>query len=168
MWLSKAAYFVDRVIRPITRWVYGVALGILVAMMVLTFADVLLRYTLNQPISGTYELTELLMAVPVSVGIVYCGIMKGHVSVDIVVSRFPQRAQAVIDSVTCIFGLGVFSLITWQCILYAAEKYGSGHGSVVLEIPIYPFIGLIALGSLVFCLALLAHLIEFLSQAVRK
>jgi len=166
--LNRVAYSADRVISKISRWLHSVGVSILAAMMLLTFADVALRYVFNRPISGSYELTEFMMAVLLTFGIAYCAVVKGHVTVDVVVSRFPQRVQAIIDSITCLLGLSLFSLITWQCILYAAEKYGSGHGSVVLEIPIYPFIGLIALGSLVFCLALLAHLIEFLSQAVEK
>lgn len=168
MWLNRVAYFADRVISPISRWLHGVGVGILAVMMFLTFADVALRYIFNRPISGSYELTEFMMAILLTFGIAYCAVVKGHVTVDVAVSRFPPRAQAIIDSVTCLLGLVMFSLITWQCAVLIKERADLGLTSQVLYIPVFPFIGVVALGSAVFCLVLISHFLEFLSQAVKK
>ena len=166
--LDKATHFADRVVRPISGWIHSVGVSVLAVMMFLTFADVFLRYVFNRPILASHELTLYMMAILVAFGLAYCAVLKGHVAIDLVVSHFPPRTQAIIDSVTCIISLGLFSLITWQGAIYTMDKLVSGHESEVLEIPIYPFIGVVTLGSLVLCLVLISHLFEFLSQAVRK
>lgn len=168
MWIDKAAHFADRVVSPISGGLHSVGVTILGAMMFLTFADVLLRYVFNRPITGSYELTEFMMAILITFGIAYCGAKKGHVTVDVIVSRFPQRVQAIIDSITCLLGLFLFSLITWQCVVFVKDKLEAGLTSGTLYIAVFPFVGVVALGSAVFCLVLLTHLVEFLSQAVEK
>lgn len=168
MLLNRVAYSADRVISKISRWLHSVGVSILAAMMLLTFADVALRYVFNRPISGSYELTEFMMAVLLTFGIAYCAVVKGHVTVDVVVSRFPQRVQAIIDSITCLLGLSLFSLITWQCAVLIKDRLELGLTSQVLYIPTFPFVGVVALGSAVFCLVLITHLLDYLSKAVKK
>lgn len=168
MWLSKAAYLVNGAVRGISRWIDNVGKGILALMMCLTFADVCGRYVFNHPIIGSYELTEYMMVIVVGFAIGYCAVVKEHVTIDVVTSRLPQRAQGIIDSVTCLIGLGLFSIITWQCAMHLKEHFIGRVASVVLLIPTFPFIALLTLGSAMFTLVLLTHFVEFLSKAVRK
>ena len=155
-------------IGKVSGGVHAAGVAVLAAMMFLIFADVMMRYVFNRPITGTLELNEYMQAILIAFGMAYCAVLKGHVSIDIIVSKFPQRAQAVIDSITCIFGLGVFSLITWQTALYVKEELDTGIESMVLGIPSFPFVGAVALGSALFSLVLMTHLVEFLSRAVKK
>ena len=166
--LEKIAHLLNRVVRPPSRWLHIVGMAILAVMMVLTFVDVFGRYILNHPLTGTYEITVYMMSILVAFSLAYCAVMKGHVTVDVVVSRFPERAQAIIDSITGLIGLVLFSLITWQCALYVREQFNAGVQSLVLLIPVFPFVGVVALGLAMFTLVLLTRLIEFLSQAVKK
>ncbi len=149
-------------------WIESVALSVMTVMMALTFFDVLGRYIFNRPIAGSYELTEYMMAIVVSFSIAYCATHKGHVSIDLVTSRFPQRVQAIIDCITCLLGLSLFSLITWQCALYTKRVFVSTLVSWTLQLPAFPIVGLVTLGSAMFCLVLIAHFFDFLSKAVKK
>lgn len=168
MLLRKTAYLVNKAISAISGWINNVGKGILALMMFLTFADVFLRYVFNRPITGSYELTEYMMVIVIGFGIAYCAVVKGHITIDIVVSRFSQRAQAIVDTVTSIFGLGLFCLITWQAAMHLKEHFIGGIASVVLLIPTFPFIAALTLGSAMFTLVLLTHLVEFLSEAVKR
>jgi TRAP-type C4-dicarboxylate transport system permease small subunit len=168
MWLSKLADAVNRLVRPAVTILHGAGVGVLAAMMVLTASDVTLRYVFNRPIVGSCDLTEYMMAILVSFSLAYCAFYRGHVSVDIIVSHLPRRAQAAIDSVTRLLGIFLFALITWQSWVYMKLLFASGLESTVLLIPRYPFAGLVFLGSAFLTLALLANFLEFLSQAVLK
>ena len=168
MWLSKAANWFNRVVRPASGVLHSVGVGVLVVMMLLTASDVTLRYVFNQPISGSFDLTEYMMTIVVAFGLAYCAVMKGHVRVDLVVDRLPQRAQAIIDTITSLLALGLFSLITWQCFVHAKLLFASGVTSSVLLIPAFPFVGVVAVGIALLTLVLLAHFLDFLSQAVRR
>jgi len=164
VWLSKTIYFINRA----SGWIHSAGAGILALMMFVTFVDVALRYVFNRPLTGSYELTVYMMSIVIAFGLAYCAVLKGHITVDIVVSHFSQRSQAIIDSITSVIGLGFFSVVTWQCTLHIKEQFDSGLRSSVLLIPEFPFVGAVALGSAMFCLVLLTHFVEFISQAVRK
>jgi len=168
VWISKAADSVNRVVQPIGRVIYYVGLVALAAMMFLIFADVGLRYVFNRPIGGSFDLTELLMIMVVSFGFAYCAIVKGHVTVDLLMSRIPQRGRDIINVITGLLSFGLLALISWQCFLYIKVMYIKGQTTPALPIPLYPFVAVVAVGLAVFCLVLLAQFIDFLSKAVRK
>lgn len=168
MWLNKLAETVNRLVCPAVAVLHSVGVGVLAAMMVLTASDVTLRYVFNRPIVGSFDLTEYMMAIVVSFSLAYCAFFKGHVSVDIVTSHFPQRAQAIIDSITSLLSTFLFALITWQSFIYMKLLFDSGLKSTVLLIPRFPFAGLVCLGSAFLTVVLVADFLEFLSRAVRK
>jgi TRAP-type C4-dicarboxylate transport system permease small subunit len=168
MWLNTVTHSLNRVVNPLVRILKSVAAGILAVMMFLTATDVLLRYIFNRPLSGTLELTEYMMVILVGFGLSYCAFVKGLVSVEVVTSRFPPRVQAILNSVTYLLGFAFFSVITWQSILYIRLMCKSNLVSAVLHVPTFPFIAILALGSLVFTLVLLADFLDYLSQAVNK
>lgn len=168
MWLSKAAHSLYRVVYLISRSINSVAAGILIAMMFLTAADVLLRYIFNRPLTGALELTEFMMVSIVAFSAAYCVYLKGHVRVELVISRFSTRVQAVMNSITYLLSLGLFSLITWQGFLYIKAILNDKLTSAVLLVPIFPFVAILAFGFIVFVLMLLVDCIKFISQAVKQ
>ena len=105
--LDKAAHWVERVVFPLNGVMHKVGLAILLLMMFLTVGDVVGRYFFNRPISGTFELTNFMLALVVFFAIGYTQVRRGHISIDVVVSRFSPRAQAIIDSITYLFSLGL-------------------------------------------------------------
>ena len=168
MWLSKAAGLLNRVVRPASMALHSVGAIVIGLMMLLTAADVALRYAFNRPIKGSFDLTVYMMAIVVAFGLAYCAVMKGHVKVELVVSHLPQRAQAIIDSITCLISLGLFSLITWQCFVNMKDLFASKLTSSVLLIPVFPFAGLVGIGSACLTLVLLADFLDSLSKAVKR
>ena len=168
MLLNKTIRALERAVNPIVRIITYVAAGVLALMMFITAADVLLRYIFNRPISGTWELTSYMMAVLVSFGLSYCALVKGLISVEVLTSRFSQRAQAVLNCITYFLSTCFFSLVTWQSILYIKLMFQSNLVSAVLLIPTFPFIAALALGILVFTMVLLADFLEYLSQVVNR
>jgi TRAP-type C4-dicarboxylate transport system permease small subunit len=167
MWLYKATGALNRVVALISRYINSVAAGILIAMMFLTAADVLLRYLFNRPISGSFEITEYMMAIIVSFGLAHCAIQKGHVRVDLVLSRFTPKGQAVISSFMYLLSFVFFVLVTWQSLLYIGKIFKSHLTSAVLLIPNFPFVALLAIGIAVFSLVLLVDFLDYLSQVVK-
>ena len=168
MWLEKTANLIGRVTHPIVSVLKSIAMGILALMMLLTAMDVIFRYMFNRPITGSYELIEFMMAILVSFGIAYCALEGGHVSVDLVVARFPKKTQAIIETITSFLSLGLFILITWQNVLYIKENFHSKLESAVLFIPVYPFIVVVAIGFAVLCMVFLINLFRYLSEAASK
>lgn len=165
--LDKIAHWVERFASPLNGVVHKVGLAVLFLMMILTVGDVVGRYFFNNPISGTFELTTLMLALVVFFSIGYTQLRRGHISIDVLVSLFPSRVQAVIDSVTCLFSLVLFSLVAWQSAVYAGRLFEGHNVSGVLSLPLYPFVIMVAFGSLLFCLVLLVDLLSSLAKVVK-
>jgi len=160
-------YSFERIVQGLTRKLYGVAGGAIVAMMLLTCADVVLRY-LRRPIPGTYELICFLGAVAVAFAMAHTSVEKGHVSVSFVVKLFPQKIQRLIEIITTSFGLFLFVLIAWQSIIYANDLRVSKEVSLTLELPFYPFVFVIGFSAAIVCFVLLCDLINSLIKMFDK
>ena len=145
-------------------WIAGMAI---VAMMLLTCADVVLRY-FRRPIPGTYELVCFLGAVAVSFAMAHTTIEKGHVSVSFIVTLFPSRLQRLIECITSCFGLFLFVFIAWHSIIYANDLYVSREVSLTLELPFYPFVYGIGFSAAVVCITLLSNLIKNALKILEK
>jgi TRAP-type C4-dicarboxylate transport system permease small subunit len=155
------------VTKTLNRLLLAAAVVALAAMMLLIAMDVLLRYLLNSPIPGAFELTEYLMAVLVPFSIAFCAEQKRHVAVDFVYARFTKRTRDFVDLLTCVITILFLSVIVWQSVLYVGDQFASRVTSAVLKIPAYPFVVPITIGLAVFTLVLCAELYESLTK-VRK
>lgn len=144
------------------------AIWILTAMMLLTALDVCMRYLFKSPVTGSFELIEFMMAVLIPFSIVFCASEKSHVRVDVIVERFPEGIRTFLIFAANLLSLILFALITWQTVIYIIEEYDSKLTSAVLYIPVYPFIGTLALAFLVLSSILLAELVNHLARKIFK
>ena len=128
-------------------------------MMCLTCSDVILRL-FRKPIPGTYEIVSFLGAIAVSFAMGHTTAEKGHVAVSLIVQLFPRRVQRVIESFISLFGIVLFGVIAWQCVLYGMDCQRAGEVSMTLQLPFYPVIYGVAMGAGAVCLVLLADLVN--------
>lgn len=173
MKIELIAQWVERVIAPPNKWLHWIAMILLLLLMFITVGDIVGRYMAGiipgfGPIPGTYELTELMLAVAVLTAIGHTQMQKGHISIDLVISKFPRRVRTVIDCITNFLSLVIFVLVTWQTIKYAHLLYISNDVSAILRLPMYPFLIVAALGCFTFCLAMLSTFIQSLTKAIKK
>ena len=157
----------EKSILSITQKFNGVAAAAVVIMMVLTCADVILRF-FRHPIPGTYEMVGLLGAIVVSFSLAHTSVMRGHISVEFIVQKLPKTAQIVIDGINSLLGTALFGLITWQSMLYASNLMHTGEVSLTLQMPIYPFVYGIAIGSGMLCVVLLTDFLQSLKRITLK
>jgi TRAP-type C4-dicarboxylate transport system permease small subunit len=171
--VRRIAGRLDHFISNVSRFFNYAGVSLLLAMMVLTTADVLLRYLFNAPIEGVYEAIELMMAVVFCYGIAYTQRQRGHVSVNLITLRLGEKKRAIVKIFVSAISLALFVLVTWQSFLKATVVQGSGettYGGVgpFGHIPIFPFIYLTSAACLTFCLELLVDLITSLGEVLRK
>lgn len=132
----------------------------LVGMMLLTAVDVAGRYLFNTPIVGAFEVTEFLVLILIFSFIGYTQREKSHVSVDLLFSRFPRRAQITIDFVNHLIALVLLGLMAWMGYRNGYELIEVGEKSGNLGIPHYPFAFFLSLGCLVMCIEFMRDLIR--------
>ncbi len=129
------------------------------AVMLLIVANIILRTVFNQPILGTYELVGFLTAMGVALALAHCAFQEGHIAVGIIMERFPQKIRALMAVL-----VNFTSLILWAAAVWSLGKFGhamkmKGLVSPSAEIPVYPFIYLVAFGLMGLCLVLVLKLL---------
>ena len=157
----------EKSIRSISRSLNIVGGVFLMIMMLLTVANIIGRAAYG-PILGTPEIVGFALVIVVGFGLAYTAVRDGHVTVELLVTRFPQRVQAIINIVTSLLGIGVFALIAWQSAMYGWRQSLLGEYAPVLKFPIPPLRYIFVFGCIVLCLALALHLYKSIAAAVRK
>jgi len=153
------------IIRTVSRLLGYVATGFMVVLMLLTVVDVFLRYFFNAPITGATEISRLLMIIIVFPALGWAAIDRVHIRVDLVVSRIPPKLQAIFGSITFLFALVTYSIITWQSFLEATVV---NRQTSLLHLSFTPFYWVMSVGLAIFCLAIAALVVEDIAKAVKK
>jgi TRAP-type C4-dicarboxylate transport system permease small subunit len=110
----------------------------LISMMMLTIVDVVGRYLLNRPLIGATEMTELLLAAIIFVGLPAASLDGEHIAVDFISSRTPQAIEPFRRALIAIISAGVLGVVCWR--LWIVGDNLSGYGAVTdsLDIPVAP------------------------------
>jgi TRAP-type C4-dicarboxylate transport system permease small subunit len=153
---------------PIGKILNHIASVILFLMMLLTIVDVFLRKVFSQSLLGTVEVTEFMLVVLVFFSLARTEALNGHVKVDLVMSRFGERAQGFVDMITQFACFVLSLLITWSTVVYSEKMRASGEVSQDLWLPIYPFIYVVAVGCVVLSLTLLVKFFMALLRVVKS
>lgn len=148
-------------IQTLNRWISSLGAVFLIPLMLVTAADVVWRNLFNRPIMGVVESSGYLLAVFILLGLGYTEQVKAHVRVAIMTSRLSPRAQLILNIMTTLISLFIFSILAWQGLVVGIQERTV---SDLLRIPQYPFRLLVAVGAFFVCLELL---IDF-GDSVRK
>lgn len=114
-------WFIDRVGR-VTGW------SALALVLVMSF-NVLQRYVFHTGSVAMQELEWHLMAPICMLGISYAILKDGHVQVDILYGRFPDRLKRLIDLVSAMLVVFVVAFLLKVSIPYVMQSYTIGEGS---------------------------------------
>jgi len=124
-------------------------------MMLLTCADVFLRYLFNAPIEGTLDLTQMLMVITVFFGLAYCGWTGGHVVVDLLRELLPAKVIIPLAVVVNAVGAVAMLAMAWESVQTSLTYMLTGETPMTVLIPKYPFIWIAAFGALTYAGVLL-------------
>lgn len=149
---------------PLAHLLNQIAGFFLLATMVLTGLDVGMRYFMNNPISGSFEMVQYMMPMMVTFGMAQCALKERHVQVDMVTSLLPDWIQRLLKSLTHLFMCIMFLLIAWQSFVKGTDMYSSGQYTEVLYMPIYPFVYAVALSCAALSLVSLKMFFQFLAE----
>jgi TRAP-type C4-dicarboxylate transport system permease small subunit len=156
----------ERIIQSVSKGSEWLARGSVLGVMAVTCINSVLR-VFGLPIPGDFDFIMLLGAMAVAFALPYCTLQKGHTTVELVVSRLPKRIQAVIDIFTGILSICFFSFVCWQFLVYATVMFRSGEITHTARLPFFPFLYLVSIMFLLFCLVLVLDLVKSIKKLVR-
>lgn len=112
----------------------------LVALALLTLADVLGRYLFKFPVRGSVELTEVLMVGVIFSGIVLATRAHGHVAVDLITLQLSPRLRQMQQLFSHAAATGISLLLGWVSWEQALSAADFGDRTTVLGIPLAPVV----------------------------
>ena len=126
----------------------------IMVMMFINVVDISMRYFFNRPLGSNVDITQMAMVVTVFSTLAYCGWTGGHVAVDILTELLPRSIVLPLNVFGNFIG-GVLVLgISWQSLLAALDYAETGEVSWTLLIPQWPFLVVVAIGSLLYSFVL--------------
>ncbi|MBN1847554.1 MAG: TRAP transporter small permease [Deltaproteobacteria bacterium] len=171
----------ERTSRRLVEVMYYIAGAAITVMMLLTCADVILRFCTTlyvkfewdviaslRPIPGTYEMVCLLGVVAAAFAMAHTSLQAGHVAVNFVVRLLSEKTQAIFEIVTGSIGFIFFAIVCWQSVEYALRAKAWGEVSMTLQLPYYPFILGIALSAFTVCLVLFFAVANECAKVLKK
>jgi len=154
-----------KIIRNVNRVLGYVASSFLILLMMITVIDVILRYFFNAPITGTTEISQLMMIIIVFPALGWAAVDRAHIRVDLLIRQVPRRPSAVVNAITLLLALGVYIIITWRSLLESAVV---NRQTSLIHLPFAPFYWLMSVSLAIFCLAILALIVEEIGKAVQR
>ncbi|MEL6643675.1 MAG: TRAP transporter small permease [Pseudomonadota bacterium] len=110
----------------VLAWIGGM---ILVAIALITVASITGRALISlglSPITGDFELVEAGCAIAIFCFLPWCQLRRGHVTVDVLVARFPARVQAFFGFLGDVLIALASGVILWRIWLGLGEKFPYG------------------------------------------
>ncbi len=121
-------------------------------VMLLIIANIITRTAFNHPIMGTYEMVGFLTALGIGFALAHCFLQDGHIAVSFVVDRLSLNTQSIVAIFVNLLASVFMFAVGWYLMAYGLSMKLNGSVSLTAEIPIYPFIFMVAVG--VFALSL--------------
>ena len=126
--------------RPIAS--VGVA-GMLIAAGA-TVLDVLMRWLFNSPFPALNEVVAMVFAVAISATLPAGLANRVNLRIDILSRFMTPRLGMWLDAVGGLFLLAFFTILSWQIYHYAGQLADQGRATVMLGLPVAPFIYAVA------------------------
>ena len=117
---------------------------ILIALIGLTFADVVLRYVFAAPILGTKDLLEMGMVTVVALAFPFTWRIGGHIVVDLIPDYRIAALNRGRDVTVRAIGLFVFAALAWQAWLRADDAALFNEATNMIALPFQPFFWVLA------------------------
>jgi TRAP-type C4-dicarboxylate transport system permease small subunit len=155
----KVINFLSRVATFIVSVIVGV-------MMMLTVADVFMRYVLSMPITGSTEMIEFMMVILIG-GIIPAALENRHVRVDILMERITPKGQALLDAITLFIGSFLVVIMGWRAITTGLFMIKNDVRSPTLDISIFPFYVIVSIGFILLFFSMIAIIIKKITEVIK-
>ena len=102
---------------------------IIVVMMVLMFVDSMLGLFVNQRITGSYELVQVMLSILVFSSWAYTQTVHGHINVVMFIRMFPQKLRFICYGLTSILSTVTMVFAAYAVFGMISDKFASGEAT---------------------------------------
>lgn len=136
------------------------AAATLMAIMTMTFLDVIGRNFLGRSLIGTVESVSLMMGVLVFSGLAVTELNRRHIVVETFQGMFPRPIRRISVIVNSLLAVGVCGLLLDQLFSKTLDVWAEQEFTMILKLPFWPAAILMLVGLAMFFLLLVLRLIR--------
>lgn len=112
-----------RAVGRLSYWAGYLAGVVLLAIILLTMAEVVSRYVLRNPLILSDELGAYALVAISCLGLAYCGLGNGHIRITFIVERLEPRTAGWVRVVTLGLGLVFIAVAAWVSWQFLADSF---------------------------------------------
>jgi len=164
--IHTVALFLGKLVKRLSSWSIVVGAVAMTAIMLLTFVEVTLRFSIKANIPGAIEIIEVLLVILFFSGFSYAEFNKKHIRVDVLTRKFSKTTQLAITSSADLVAFAIVSIISWQSLAESSYTREAGVSTGVLGIPLWPWEIVTAFFFILFALGILVDFLENVANLV--
>ena len=126
----------ENLLKSLSKTLAAFACVVLIAVMLITFVDVVGRYFFNAPITFAVELIQLGMGLLVLFGLAITTLQRGHIAVDVIESLVPEGVAGLF--ITRFAPADYLDTVNTLGLPYYADSQPKGRKGVKLEVQSNP------------------------------
>lgn len=165
--MTGFAHRLSNVLTHAERVFHIMALVMLFGMMLLGFADVLLRYLFNSPISGAKETQTILVPMIVAFAFAMTQQDGSNTRVELFYEKFPPRIKRAADFFALIPPLAIWALIVWQSVVTGSHYFATGRVVNMINLNLGYIQYAAAAGAAFLCLEMVRQLAQLITRQGR-
>ncbi len=166
MFLSRWATWLERWTKPVITAMTSVGSLFLCVMMVWITADVALRFVLNSPIIGTFEMVQYQLVFFVFLALGFTQLNHAHIRVLVIVERFGPRGRAALGVLSGLVTAAILIIMTYGAVLQTQNMFEFQVTSSALLIPKWPFQAITIIGLLAYLVAQIVDIFRSTAVAI--
>lgn len=140
----------------------------LAVLLVVTFAGVVMRYVFNAPILGSNEIIEMASVVLVMLAMPGAAQKEVHIRVDVFDGMIGAAGRFAGDIFSRGISICLLTFLGWRSWGKLADAAEYGDATNMLNIPLWPFYGLLVLGAALYVLVLAIQTVDIVKSGVAR
>lgn len=149
---------ISDLLNKIMGYITYAAFFVIMAFIVI---NVFMRFVLDAPVLGAYEIVEQMMFVGVFCSFAYAQQQGSHIRVTMLLLHLPKRAAMAVCCFTSLCGVGILGLLTHAAAKQFTLAAEHAYTSAMLKFPLSPFYALEIVCCVIFALAVLVEAIDY-------
>jgi tripartite ATP-independent transporter DctM subunit len=167
--IAAAVAYLERILGPVTRFFNYFACAALCFMPIPVLIDVGMRATFGRSILGGIEIQEFLMVILVFFGVAAVEFEGGgHIQIDLLIGKLSTKARNAVSIFIYTVSFLVLFLISSQLVALGIKRLQNNELSKALEVPLWIFPMLGALGAFLLGFVLLVRLLRSLQHLLEQ
>jgi len=148
-----------KVLKTVTRYVMYVCYCSVMAMMALTVFNVIRRYIIQNPLSGSTEWSQIFLIICMT-ALAHAVTEGRFVAVDTIVNKFPRPANIAVEIIAGGIAIVFFAVVGSQLLVQGGASMASGETYYVITAPRWPVYFVFGIAFLSCILGTIVYVIE--------